>query len=219
MQGVFFCSIFPEYFFFQQLPEQFLIDIVCICIADNRKHLIVLIMKIFNCLILIASIILIGACNTGNPKVINKEPQPIAGYINLSNKQLKIPEGWEQAAPSNNMRYAQLQKIGSPEVQIAIFYFGPQDMKEQNISRWKGQYSKIETYEELTVPSPEVTAIRILGTYKQKPFPMAKSYTEVENFGTLAAIVNSTDGPYYLRLDSKNELIKDFTNNFLAMFE
>lgn len=137
--------------------------------------------------------------------------------LDLANITLKIPEGWKQEQPDSKMRVAQLFIEKLPEYKIAVFFFGEQDMINENIERWKGQYSELESFEELPVNNKAIKAVKLEGTFKKKDFPMAPDYTETPGYGTLAAIVPSDMGPYYLKISAPQDIINGHSQKFIAL--
>lgn len=137
--------------------------------------------------------------------------------LQLANFTLKLSESWKQEQPGNRMRVAQLYFVDKPEIKMAVFFFGEQDMKEENIERWKNQYTMQDSYNSLNVESELITAIKITGTYKKKAFPMAQDYTEAPDYGTLAAIVPSDKGPFYFKLTAPEDFINKQEEGFIEM--
>ncbi len=139
--------------------------------------------------------------------------------IQLDNIQLNVPEGWEKVTPTSSMRVAQMNLKSDPSIQMTVFFFGEQDMIQQNIDRWKGQFTQLTEFTELSSQKPEVSAVKILGTFKQKARPMASDFTEAPGYGTLAAIVPSKSGPYYIKLSAPEAIILSQENGFMQMLD
>ena len=169
-----------------------------------------------------------SAQNTETPShgmTINGHGSSMAGHgitlpqdkIILSNLTLNIPDGWKNEMPSSNMRVAQLSLIENPEIQIAVFFFGEQDLAQENIDRWKGQFSKVDDFEKLKPDNKDVLAVKILGTLKKTTTPMSQEYVDTPDQGTLAAIVPSETGPYYLKVSATKAEIQALEMGFMAL--
>lgn len=139
-----------------------------------------------------------------------------AGKIMLNNLSISLPNGWKKDVPSSNMRVAQISYIENPAIEIAVFFFGEKDMANENIERWKGQFTKIDDFSTLKTENESIITVKIIGSLKKKAFPMAQEFTETPDQETLAAIVPSKSGPYYFKVSaSKDEISsieKDFVN-------
>ncbi len=161
-------------------------------------------------------LIILTSCGYGNDKSSDnsKSNYPLM----LDNAQLTVPEGWIKSAPTNNLRVAQLDLEQDPSIQMAVFFFGQQSMVEENIERWKTQFTEISSYSELQIPQQKnIVAVKIMGTYKKKDRPMAQEFTEEPNYGTLAAIVPSNSGPYYIKLSASESIINQQQDAFIQM--
>lgn len=184
---------------------------------------------VYNSLALLL-ILLVSACKGKTDSSKNNtssDPAPIehssantpetSGVLKLANISLSLPEGWKQVQPSSQMRMAEIKLDAHPDYEIAVFYFGEQNMTEANIERWKGQYTQLDTYEELESSIENMTAVKLEGTFKLKPFPMAQDFKEVPGYATLAAIVPTQNGPYYLKVSGPQDIINAQVQHFMAM--
>lgn len=167
---------------------------------------------------------LISGCNSGKtPKDakevdINAKRTVRSNSYTVANFTLQLADSWEEETPSNSMRVTQFKLKKYPEYQVVVSYFGPMDNQlEENISRWKNQFSSIDEFAHLELKSSELTAIKILGTYKKKAFPMANDFVETPNYGTLAALIPSSEGPYFLKLTAIKEIIEAEEINFIEV--
>lgn len=185
-------------------------------------------MKYFILLSIITSSLLISCNNSGSPKALppisapmsqEKQIKESTSELQLGDITLQVPQGWKKEKPSSQMRVAQLALSAHPEIKMAIFYFGEQDMIEQNISRWRGQFTKEDSFTELPADNSTTRAVKILGTYKKKPFPMAEEFKDVPDYGVLAAIVVSSTGPYYLKIEAPKSIIEQNQSSFLEMLK
>lgn len=159
---------------------------------------------------------IVTACNSGKIPRDAKIVEPIStktmakGTFALADFSLTIPEGWEEVPAANNMRVTQFRIKAHPEYDVVVSYFGNNgNMVDANVSRWRGQFTKEDSYENLPLESKGPTGIKILGTYKIKPFPMAQEFTESPDYGMLAAILPSKDGPYFIKFTAPKAVIDE----------
>lgn len=174
-------------------------------------------MKISTLFIIISLLIAITSCQSGKKQ---KETSDLASVdkktSKILNKQysvadftLKIAENWESETPANSLRVAQFKLKEHPEFAVVVSYFGRMDNNvDENVERWKNQFSQMDVIENLNLDVEGLMAVKILGTYKRKPFPMAKDFEETPDYGMLAAIVPSSEGPYFLKLTAPQSLIQ-----------
>lgn len=165
-----------------------------------------------------------ASCNSGKiPKdakiveAVSSNPMPKGSFV-LADFSMDVPDGWEEMAAANNMRVTQFQIKAHPDYEVVVSYFGNnEDMVDANIARWRGQFTKEDSYELLPVKSNGPTGVKIFGTFKTKPFPMAEEFTESADYGMLAAILPSKDGPYFLKVTAPKEVIADMESSFTQL--
>ncbi|MDA3930043.1 MAG: hypothetical protein PF541_13925 [Prolixibacteraceae bacterium] len=174
--------------------------------------------------ILVVAVSILAACSSNkvpkDAKIVAavKTELKATGNYSLANFTLQIPNSWEEEAASNSMRVAQFKVKEFPEYEVVVSYFGNNNnMVKANIERWKGQFSQQESYTELSPNQNEVTGVKIIGTYKLKAFPMAQDFSETPNYGTLAAIVPSNEGPYFLKLTAPAHVIESQEKYFVEV--
>lgn len=176
--------------------------------------------------ILVALFILIAlsACNSSKtPKdakivPLSSKTEFNSNMYSIANFTLQLSPNWEKEPPSNNMRVAQFKLIQHSEYELVLSYFGNMDNQEEaNINRWKKQFSVLEEYTELELSKENLRAIKLTGTFKKKAFPMAQDYDETPNYGTLAAIIPSSEGPYFLKLTAPKEIIEEQNEVFIEV--
>lgn len=142
----------------------------------------------------------------------------VGNRFQLANFTLQLDEKWEEEDASNSMRVTQFKLKEHPEQKIVVSYFGDMDNKvEENIDRWKNQFSDLKSFSELDLLFEDITALKILGTFKKKPFPMAQNFVDTPNYGTLAAIIPSNEGPYFLKLTATKEIIEEQEDAFIGV--
>lgn len=168
--------------------------------------------------------LLISACNSKkipkDAKIVEPKSMSVTSTasVTLANFSLTIPDGWQEVPVANSMRIKQFKINKYPDFEVVFSYFGNTDnMIEENITRWRGQFSKEDEYVELELQNKIPTGIKLLGTYKSKPFPMAEEFTESPGYGMLAAILPSNEGPYFIKFTAPKEIIGDQESNFIDL--
>ena len=97
---------------------------------------------------------------------------------------------------------------------LSIFVIVKTNMIKANIDRWKSQFTEQDSYDDLKFSDKNITGVKILGTYKLKSFPMAQDYTDTPDYGVLAAIVPSDEGPYFFKLTAPKSIIEEELTRF-----
>jgi len=137
--------------------------------------------------------------------------QPDAsGMINVGAIAFKLPSSWKAEQPKSSMRRAQLSAPGSKgPAELIVFFFGPQGAgtAEANIERWVGQFTKPDgspvsdsKQTRSQVAGFDVTKVEVTGLYAGGMSAAGQPEAPRPDQGLLAAIVNTKDGPYYLKL-------------------
>lgn len=175
----------------------------------------------------LALVILIGACN--NNKKVRVEPVSVPSeksvemdgeVLELADFQLFVPESWEKETPSNQMRIAQFGIKGNSENKVVVSYFGEMESQvDANIERWERQFSKLESSVVLKTAHANISAVKMIGTFKFKPFPMAQQFEERANYGMLSAIIPSNEGPYFIKLVGPADLVDAELASFLQALD
>ena len=176
-------------------------------------------------LIVVAATFFFTSCNNSNrpEKIEMKSDKPEqkaatqkgSDLLQLAEFTMKIPDSWEKAQPSSEMRMLEFN-VPEAKSNIAGFYFGQrEEMVEANINRWRGQYKKEKSFDRETYDQGQIF-VRIAGTYKKKPFPMAQEFTETPGYMALAAIVPSSQGPYFFKMVGEKENVSKVEEEFIG---
>lgn len=143
-----------------------------------------------------------------------------AKIFEMANFTMELPEDWLQEPPDNQMRKAQFSLKNDNSVKIIAFNFGENSgSAEENIARWENEFTKVDNSNTLDLKEGMLKVVRIHGTFKMKPRPMAQEFTEMENFMTMAAIVPSNEGPYYFKLNGPKDIVESQNDNFVTFIE
>lgn len=125
-----------------------------------------------------------------------------------------VPEGWVSETPSSAMRKAQfkLPRQGSDteDARLVVYFFGPDQggSVEDNIQRWAGEYQQPDGRKSIDVAQRstrrvngmDVTEVDVSGTLDAETMPGSGQRVRKENQRTLAAIVQSEHGSYFIKL-------------------
>lgn len=160
----------------------------------------------------------------GDHPNVNAPPQKQVkienGRIHMADFSMEIPSGWKNQDVQSSMRLTKFVPDSDPKLEIIGFYFGDQpNMVEGNINRWKGQFSNVADFNKEQVANDQVTYVRINGTFKKKPFPMAQEYKEVEDYMMLASIIPSSEGPYFFKVTGPKASLEKEIENFKSFMD
>jgi hypothetical protein len=131
---------------------------------------------------------------------------------------VQVPEKWKRLDSGREFRLAEFnipKAAGdAATTQLIVFHFGRGGggTVEDNVKRWMGLMSapagtdpaKLTGRKLVERKGLKITTVDLSGTYQERPFPMAQTFTPRPSYRMLAAIVETTgeggDGPYYLRI-------------------
>jgi hypothetical protein len=123
------------------------------------------------------------------------------------------PAGWKAVPTSSSMRVAQYglpRAAGDTEdAELVVYYFGGSGgTVEANIDRWVGQMqqpdgrpsSAVAKRQSRTVNGLKVTLVDVPGTYVAEMTPGSTQRHNSANFHLRAAVIETTNGPYFIKL-------------------
>jgi len=123
------------------------------------------------------------------------------------------PPDWKKVATSSSMRVAQFalpRAAGdAADAELVLYYFGGTGGSvEANIERWLGQMqqpdgkpsSAAARREARTINGLKVTLVDVSGTYVAEMTPGAKERHNSPNFRLRAAVIETANGPYFIKL-------------------
>ncbi|QVL34467.1 hypothetical protein KIH39_11325 [Telmatocola sphagniphila] len=156
-----------------------------------------------------------------------------AADFEMDGMKSKIPDGWKTEEGSNKMRLmqAKLPKADgdSEDAELVIFYFGKGGGGgvPDNLKRWKDQFDApegkkiddVSKASEFKINGDKVKVNYLIvenGTYKFKaqPFNPSSPVTEKKDFRLLGAIVESENGPYFLRVIGPKKTVEKHQKAF-----
>ncbi len=134
--------------------------------------------------------------------------------LELSDLTFTAPDAWVREVPSSSMRVVQYALKADNTLKITGFFFGQQDLVAENIERWKKEFNKLENSTEAKLKDGKIDFVILEGIYNLKPFPMATEFVPTPNYMVLAAIVPSSEGPYYFKIFGPKSILSKEIENF-----
>src|SRR4030095_8017418 len=130
------------------------------------------------------------------------------------------PAGWKSVPTSSSMRVAQytLPRAAGDmdDAELVVYYFGGSGgTVEANIERWIGQMqqpdgrpsSAVAKRQSRTVNGLTVTLVDVPGTYIAEMTPGATQRHNSPNFHLRAAVIETSNGPYFIKLTGSAKTI------------
>ena len=123
------------------------------------------------------------------------------------------PKEWKPVATSSSMRVAQYSLPhaagDTQDAELVVYYFGGSGgTVEANIERWVGQMqqpdgrasSAVAKRQSRTINGLKVTLVDVPGTYIAEMTPGASQRHNSANFHLRAAVIETGNGPYFIKL-------------------
>lgn len=134
---------------------------------------------------------------------------------------LEVPKNWIQIKPEKEMRLAEFLLKEHREYSVVAFHFGKMDLPvdeivSKNAMRWRRQFKKLEEEKEIPLKHKNLALIYYRGTFVKKKNFMDAEGIEIENFCVLNAVIPSSAGPYYFRLEAPKKIIDKELDNLKA---
>jgi hypothetical protein len=139
------------------------------------------------------------------------------------------PASWKSVPTSSSMRVAQYalpHAAGDTEdAELVVYYFGGSGgTVEANIERWVGQMrqpdgrpsSAVATRQSRTVNGLKVTLVDVPGTYVAEMTPGAAERHNSPNFHLRAAVIETSNGPYFIKLTGPAKTVAASEQQFEA---
>jgi hypothetical protein len=144
---------------------------------------------------------------------VDKIPRPepdASGKIDLGAIILQVPEGWQFVKPLTLMRRAQFTVSGpAGDAETVVFFMGKAGAgsEQANIDRWIAQFTHEDgssivdvTPVEKKVSGFDVTQLEVAGEYNGGMTPGGQPGQGTSGQRLIAAIVATSQGPYYIKL-------------------
>jgi len=142
------------------------------------------------------------------------------------------PAGWVSKPASSSMRVAEfvLPKVAgdAEDASLVVYFFGGQGGSAQaNIDRWIGQMEQpggkatkdVAASTTMTVNGLKVSLVDVSGTYVAEMSPGAADRLNKPGFRLRAAVIETTGGPYYLKLTGPAKTIAKWDPSFTAFLK
>jgi hypothetical protein len=144
-----------------------------------------------------------------------------------------MPRGWTPSVPSSSMRIAEftLPRAGgdSEDASLVVYYFGGSGgTVEANLARWIGQMAqpdgspskavaKTTTLDSLS--GLKMTLVDVPGTYVAEVTPGSAQRVNKPGFRLRAAVVQTPDGPYYVKLVGPQATVTRWDSSFMTFLK
>jgi hypothetical protein len=139
------------------------------------------------------------------------------------------PDGWRTVKTSSTMRVAQYvvpRAAGDmQDAELVVYYFGGSGgTVEANIDRWVGQMkqpdgrpsSAVMKRQSRTVNGLKVTLVDVPGTYVAEMTPGSTERHNSPNFHLRAAVIETSNGPYFIKLTGPAKTVSASEKQFEA---
>ncbi len=153
----------------------------------------------------------------------------ILSTILLAGVTFTAPGGWKPVATSSSMRVAQYavpRAAGdTADAELVVYYFGGSGgTVDANIERWVGQMqqpdgrpsSAVMKRQSRTVNGMKVTLVDVPGTYVAEMTPGATERHNSLNFHLRAAVIETSNGPYFIKLTGPAKTVAASEKSFDA---
>jgi hypothetical protein len=144
-----------------------------------------------------------------------------------------MPSGWIPAVPSSSMRVAEFvlprASADQEDASLVVYYFpGGAGSVDANVDRWVGQMtqpdgspskaaarrSSLESASGL-----EITVIDVAGTYIAEVTPGSTERHDKAGFRLRAAVIETAEGPYYVKLVGPQTTVARWDASFQAFLK
>jgi hypothetical protein len=139
------------------------------------------------------------------------------------------PGGWKTVKTSSTMRVAQYvvpRAAGdAQDAELVVYYFGGSGgTVEANIDRWVGQMtqpdgrpsSAVMKRQSRTINGLKVTLVDVPGTYVAEMTPGSTERHNSPNFHLRAAVIETLNGPYFIKLTGPAKTVAASDKQFEA---
>ena len=144
-----------------------------------------------------------------------------------------VPPGWIEEERTSSMRVAQyrLPKAeGDTEYgSVVLYYFGQGQggSTAANIERWVGQMKQadgssskaVAKEESFDVNGMKVTTVDVAGTYVAETTPGSGTFENKPGYRLLAAVVETPNGPYFLKVVGPEKTVVRWNESFLSFLK
>ena len=142
------------------------------------------------------------------------------------------PQGWVSKPPASSMRVAEFtlpKTTGDAEdATLGIFFFGGQGGNVQaNLERWIGQMTQpdgraskdVAKTTNFTSRGLAITLVDLSGTYVAEVSPGSAERFNKPGFRLRAAVVETKEGPYFVKLTGPEKTVARWDDAFMAFLK
>lgn len=146
-----------------------------------------------------------------------------------SELKFKVPAGWVGEERTSRMRVAQykLPKAAgdTEDASLVLYYFGQGQggSAAANVERWISQMKQAEgnatndaKQESFETNGLKVTTVDVSGTYVAETAPGSGSFYNTPAYRLRAAVVETPNGSYYVKLVGPDKTVTQWNDSFLA---
>ena len=149
-----------------------------------------------------------------------------------SSLKFTVPPGWIEEERTSSMRVAQYRLTpaeGDTENgSVVLYYFGQGQggSTAANIERWVSQMKQADSRskevakeERLEVNGLRVATVDVAGTYVAETTPGSGTFENRSGYRLLAAVVETPNGPYFLKLVGPEKTVARWNESFLGFLK
>ena len=142
------------------------------------------------------------------------------------------PPGWVSKPPASSARVAEftLPKVDgdAEDAALAVFFFpGQGGTVQANLDRWIGQFAQpdgspskdVARTTHLEAHGLAITLIDLSGTYVAEISPGSTEHYNKPGFRMRAAVVETPDGPYFVKLTGPAKTVTRWDESFIAFLK
>lgn len=146
-----------------------------------------------------------------------------------SELKFRVPAGWVEEERTSSMRVAQYRLPRAPgdteDASLVLYYFGQGQggSVTANIDRWIGQMKQADGNavkgakdEHLVANGLKVTTVDLSGAYVAETAPGSGTFLNKPDFRMRAAVIETPNGNYYLKLVGPEKTVTQWNESFLS---
>jgi len=147
-----------------------------------------------------------------------------------SSLKFTVPPGWIEEERTSSMRVAQYKlpraEGDTENGSVVLYYFGPGQggSTAANIERWVGQMKQadggsskaVAREDRFEVNGLKVATVDLAGTYVAETSPGSGTFENKPGYRLLAAVVETPNGPYFLKLIGPEKTVTRWNESFLG---
>jgi hypothetical protein len=150
-----------------------------------------------------------------------------------SSLKFTVPAGWIEEERTSSMRIAQykLTRVGgdTESASVVLYYFGQGQggSTAANIERWVSQMKQTDgasskeaaKEQRFEVNGLKVTTVDVAGTYVAETTPGSGTFENKPGYRLLAAVVETPNGPYFLKLVGPEKTVARWNESFFGFLK